>query len=104
MKRTLPSDPTWAELESFAHELAHGCAWHWEDEHAERFSFHGAVFWLASACHSGQRSNLYAALGECLYRPGPLESAASWADSDPLGGMLLDAFRDALAEAYGRTR
>ena len=94
--RSLPSDPSWTDLEAFAAEIAHGCAWHWEDEGAERFAFHGAVYWLASEYHSGQASDLYAALSRCEYRPGPLETAASFAEADFEGGELLEAMREAL--------
>lgn len=98
--RSLPSDPSWTELEDFAAEVAHGCGWEFEDEHAERFAFHGAVYWLASKYHSGQASELYAALSRCEYQPGPLETAASFAEADFEGGMLLETMRDALAEAH----
>ena len=94
--RSLPSDPSWAELEDFAAEVAHSCGWDFEDEDAERFAFHGAVYWFASECHRGQASDLYAALSRCEYRPGPLETAASFAEADFEGGQLLETMREAL--------
>ena len=40
-----------------------------------------AIYWYASDYHSGQASNLYSAVNQSPYQPGPIESGDESRDS-----------------------
>ena len=60
-------DPTYREMYDY---LAGNCG----GEEDIRFDIEEAIYWFASDYHGGQWSNLYEALCQSEYAPGPLAS------------------------------
>lgn len=77
-------DPTHQEMYDF---LAQACG----GEEDIRFDIEEAIYWFANNYHSGQWSNLYAALCQSDYSPGPITNAPT----DPfMYNMLVDEYAD----------
>lgn len=89
MKRSIP-DPTRDDLLAAVRHY---------DAYADEFDVEAAVYWLASDWHGGQGSNLYAALCESLYRPGPLVREV--ADEGDTAADYYRHLRDALLGEKG---
>jgi hypothetical protein len=79
----LMPDPTREEMLA---TLAKQCPY------ADEFATEAAVYWFASDWHSGQWSDLYAALCSSPYRPGALERECPDDDARDCYEELLFAF------------
>ena len=80
-------DPTLEEMRDHLQMVMTDSQLDWEEIDAEE-----AIYWFASAYHSGQSSNLYAALSASKYTPSPMHSGPSGMDAIEMYHELIDKF------------
>ena len=73
-------DPTLEEMRKFLSETV---------ADSDTFDREEAIYWFASLYHSGQASNLYAALCKSEYTPGPLTEAPALGENDCFDVLTL---------------
>ena len=80
---TKMTDPTRDEMLSFLLSSS--------SREADQFDRESAIYWFAANYHSGQWSDLYAALCASLYVPGPCSN-------EPEEGMPMELYQDLVFE------
>jgi hypothetical protein len=80
------SDPTLEEMRAFIDALPFA-------EERSEFDREEAIYWFANDWHGGQASNLYAAMCQSQFAPGPLSRGP-----EIVARMLYDDLVDRFAE------
>lgn len=78
-------DPTREEMIEFLNKCQT-----FGDDDSKEFEIEEAIYWFANKYHSGQSSNLYAALSTSQYKPGPNTKKP---DDDYLFECLVEEYK-----------